>query len=371
MSSTDFDVIVIGGGPAGLATAIRAAMAGFSAAVFERREPPINNACGEGLLPSGVSLLHHDLGIDVGALESFEIKGVRFIDRESSAEADFDSGFALGLRRRVLHRELVRRADRLGVDLRWGEKVVDVRGTGIVSDAGFSTSRWIVAADGRNSLVRSWVGADGRSPRSQRYGVRRHFRIRPWSDRVEVYWSDVCEAYVTPVADDEINVALLAEDVRSGFDGLVNWIPALRRRLEGVTASGRARGAGPFGGKARWAASRNLAFVGDAAVSIDGISGEGVSLAFADAVAAVEAMRRGSWRSYTEHHRRSRRSIALTTALLLAQTRRPKMRERVMRELAGKPELLRTFVGEHRPGGRLLPVARAVASLVPAALRAV
>lgn len=45
------DLLVAGGGPAGLATAVHAARAGLEAVVVERREGPIDKACGEGLMP--------------------------------------------------------------------------------------------------------------------------------------------------------------------------------------------------------------------------------------------------------------------------------------------------------------------------------
>ncbi|MFY9851080.1 MAG: FAD-dependent oxidoreductase, partial [Trebonia sp.] len=51
------DVLVAGGGPAGLATAIRCAQAGLSVTVAEPRAVPIDKACGEGLMPSAVARL--------------------------------------------------------------------------------------------------------------------------------------------------------------------------------------------------------------------------------------------------------------------------------------------------------------------------
>ena len=47
------------------------------------------------------------------------------------------------------------------------------------------------------------------SIRPSRLGVRQHFKMAPWSDYVEVYWSEHAEAYVTPVADDLVGVAIL------------------------------------------------------------------------------------------------------------------------------------------------------------------
>ena len=48
------DVLVVGGGPAGLATAIRCAQVGLSVTVAEPRTGPIDKACGEGLMPAAL-----------------------------------------------------------------------------------------------------------------------------------------------------------------------------------------------------------------------------------------------------------------------------------------------------------------------------
>ncbi|MGZ4591350.1 MAG: NAD(P)/FAD-dependent oxidoreductase, partial [Actinomycetes bacterium] len=48
------DLLVAGGGPVGLAVAIRARLAGWEVTVVEPRESPVDKACGEGLMPAGV-----------------------------------------------------------------------------------------------------------------------------------------------------------------------------------------------------------------------------------------------------------------------------------------------------------------------------
>ena len=56
------DLLVAGGGPAGLATAILGANAGLEVVVVERRRGPVDKACGEGLMPHTLALLARHRG---------------------------------------------------------------------------------------------------------------------------------------------------------------------------------------------------------------------------------------------------------------------------------------------------------------------
>ncbi|WP_395413615.1 FAD-dependent oxidoreductase [Cellulosimicrobium funkei] len=51
----DVDVLVVGGGPVGLAAALHARRAGHDVLVVDRRAGVIDKACGEGLLPGALS----------------------------------------------------------------------------------------------------------------------------------------------------------------------------------------------------------------------------------------------------------------------------------------------------------------------------
>src|ERR1700724_141058 len=119
MADTATDLLVIGGGPAGLATAIAARLAGMSARVVERSRPPIDRACGEGLMPDAVARLS-ELGVALAPGEGWRFRGIRYLDGETVAEGVFPRAGGLGVRRLHLHQALARRAAELGVDLCWG-----------------------------------------------------------------------------------------------------------------------------------------------------------------------------------------------------------------------------------------------------------
>ena len=103
------------------------------------------------------------------------------------------------MRRPALHEALVRRAEEVGVRLRWGVKAEGLGAGGVATDQGTFPARWIVGADGLRSRSAHGPGSTASEGPLRRFGVRRHFAMAPWSDFVEVYWGPDCEAYVTPV----------------------------------------------------------------------------------------------------------------------------------------------------------------------------
>src|SRR5580765_3667216 len=103
-----YDYAIVGGGPAGLAVAIHAARAGRRAVVVERRRGPLDQACGEGLMPPGVAWLGR-LGVAIPPDESRPFRGVRYVDGDLTAQAEFVEGTGLGVRRTALSRALLSR----------------------------------------------------------------------------------------------------------------------------------------------------------------------------------------------------------------------------------------------------------------------
>ena len=336
-------VVIAGGGPAGLATAIAARLRGFEVIVLERARPPIDKACGEGLMPDGVAVLER-LGVDFRRVNSHHLRGVRYIDDQLSAEGIFPSNPGLGIRRTELHRALRSRAEEVGADLRWGVQIRGMSAGGFETDNGPVRGRWLVGADGRASRIRSWSGLDSRPARRRRFGVRRHFELEPWSDLVEVHWADGREAYVTPVGEGMVGVALLWSGRPATFDELLLSFPSLFRRLEDASVISKDRGAGPLRQRSRAVIHGDLALVGDASGYFDAITGEGLALSFRQAVALIDAMVAGDLRRYADAHKRIVRYPNAITRLLLLIERYPRLRRRVMRSLAADPSLMSRFL---------------------------
>ena len=363
------DVVIVGGGPAGLTTAIAARLGGFEVVILDGGRSPLDRACGEGLMPDGVAVLE-SLGVDLQVVSSRPFRGIRYLDDELSAEGIFPGAPGLGVRRTELHGALRRRAEALGVDMRWGAQVHGVKHDGFETDHGVIRGRWLVGADGRVSRVRKWSGLDGRKARRRRFGVRRHFEVGPWSDLVEVHWADGREAYVTPVGERLVGVALLWSGAAATFDDLLASFPSLSRHVENVPVASRDRGAGPLEQRCRAVAADNLALVGDASGYLDAITGEGLALSFRQAVALVDAMVAGDLQHYVAEHRRIVRYPNAITRLLLLVERRPWLRRRVMRSFAADPSLMSRFLAlKMRASGPRVLGADGLLPLAAAALR--
>ncbi len=274
------DVLVIGGGPVGLAAAIAARRKGLSVILADGCEPSIDKACGEGVLPDGLAAAAR-LGLHLPLSSSFAFRGIRFHGDNVSVAAEFPNGWGRGFRRTTLHRALAVQAEQCGVELRWGCAI------GGLQDI---PARWIVGADGTASRVRGWAGLEATRRDARRFGFRRHFRLEPWTDYVEIHWGAGCQIYVTPVAPDEVCVAVISRDPKLRVPDALRRFPPLLARLEGAPESSEERGAVTASRQLRRVVAGNVALIGDASGSVDAITGEGLCLGFHQALALADAI---------------------------------------------------------------------------------
>ena len=311
------DVVIVGGGPVGLAAAIEARLAGLTVTVVEPRTSPIDKACGEGLMPGALPLLGK-LGVHpVG----HPLLGVGYYAAARRVEHHFSNGCGLGVRRTVLHEALAERAAALGVNHIAGradaieqheDSVTVVVGTSRID------ARWLFGCDGLHSSIARLVGL-ARPPRpgDRRYGIRQHFALSPWSSLIEVHYGPTAELYVTPVAADVVGVAMLAPQGTS-FGAALASVPDVADRLAGVAVASERRGAGPFRQRTRARTAGRVLLIGDASGYVDALTGEGLRLGFAQASAAVASVVDGRPGRYESEWRRVTRDFRMLTTGLVA-----------------------------------------------------
>ena len=343
---TATDVFVIGGGPAGLAAALAARQHGLAVAVADPAAPGADKACGEGVLPEGLDALGR-LGVEIGQPDGSPFRGIRFLGGGIAAQACFAHGSGLAVRRTTLHRLLAARAEACGVRLLWKTRVTALAADGVLLGGQFVPARWIIGADGSQSRVRRWIGLAPRVQPASRYGVRRHFRLRPWSDFVDVYWSRESQFYVSRVAPDEVCVVLISRQPNLCFETALQDFPELAARLADAAPASASRCAVTSTLRLPRVSRGRVALLGDASGSVDAVSGQGLTLAFLQAEALAAALAAEDLALYEAAHRRIMRRPAIVSRLLLALAGRPRLCNRVLRILADEPRLFARLLAVH------------------------
>ncbi|HEX4748549.1 MAG TPA: FAD-dependent monooxygenase [Bryobacteraceae bacterium] len=349
----DADVFVLGGGPAGLAAAIAARRAGFSVVLADGNRPPIDKACGEGLMPDGLAAAR-ELGIVFPDGCGGNIRGIKFQGDGYSVAGDFPDGYGLTIRRTTLQTVLVDRAQHAGVKLHWGSPVTAMSGNTVTLPGRQITARWLIGADGSQSSMRRWAGLDSFARDDQRFSYRQHFRIAPWSSFVEVYWGAGCQFYVSPTAEEEICVALLTRDPRWRVREWLHRVPELAARVASAQPASPERGRAIANRRLRRLTHGSIALIGDASGTIDPITGEGLCLAFRQAQALATAMVAGDLYLYERKHRVLARRPRFMADFMLLMDRSAFLRRRSLAALERRPELFRKLLAMHV--GELRPV---------------
>ncbi len=339
-------VCIVGGGPAGLATAIALRIEGIPVTLADCATPPIDKSCGEGLMPDTVAALK-TLGVEIPEHTGYPLKGITFIDRNHTVTGDFSRNTAVGLRRTTLHGLLVKRATEAGVELIWGARVEQAGGNTIFVNGRERQPRYVVGADGQNSRTRRDAGLSAVRFEQRRYGFRRHYRLAPWSNYVQLYWGRRCQLYITPVAKDEVGVALISGDPKLRLDQALSEFPELHERLKAAECSSKEMGSITGSRTLRSVFRSRTALVGDASGSVDAITGEGMSLSFQQAIAFAKACKAGDLFQYELAHRELRQRPHIMATLMLLLARREGLRRRAFASLAQRPEMFNQLLAVH------------------------
>jgi flavin-dependent dehydrogenase len=377
------DVVVVGAGPAGSATAILMAERGWPVLLLDKAEFPRPKICGEYLSPEGARLLDR-LGVlkDVDAAGAQPLRGMRIVAPDGTAlEGSYPTtgpwrGYrdhGLAIPREVLDRILLERARSLPVEVRERHRV-----TGLLSEGDRVTGVTAEDAEGRPFEVRARlvIGADGRaSVVARSLGLVRPHRLQRlaliqdvegvggFDGRGEIYVDPPDYSILNPVAPGLVNLSLVVPlaharpyrgRMETFFHARLKQLRHLVPRIAGMTSAGPLMIMGPLAYRVREPRAGGVLLVGDAAGFFDPFTGEGLFTALRSAELAVEvshaALARGDLSAgalapYARARRRAFRDKEWVTRGLQFVIRRRSLANRVARALAARPALLDAVMG--------------------------
>lgn len=402
------EVIVVGAGPAGAATAILLAESGRSVLVLDRARLPREKVCGEYLSPEGGRVLDR-----LGVLKSLEAAGAAPLGgmRITAPDGTTLTGrygtvgdwrpyreHALGVSRSILDAVLADRLRALPVDFRERVRVTDVIvdgsprggaqviGVEAVDEKGRATTfraPVVIAADGRASIV------------AQRLGLRRAHRLRRMAlvtyvagladarDMGEIFVDPPDYAILNPLAPDRVNLSLVVPLAHAApwsgrredfFRARVKQFPHLARRLAGARMVAPVRALGPLAFRVAPPWHGGVLLVGDAGGFYDPFTGEGIFTALRSAELAAEAVARAfrtgdfsapALAGYERARRQAFRDKERVTRALQAVIRRRWLANLTARLLTRRPALLNLLLGvlgDYVPPRALLDAALTLSS---------
>ncbi len=371
--SIESDVIVVGAGPAGSATATHLARRGLHVSLLEKSQFPREKVCGDGLTPRATRQLIR-LGIDTSTAAGWlHNKGLRIYGGDRPFQLDWPDlanfpPYGLVRPRSDFDDLLARNAVAAGAKLyelaNVTAPIVDPRTdriTGVqTKDGRRFTAPMVVAADGNSTRLSTAMGLTVRDDRPMGVAVRTYYRSPRHLDDYLESWLELWEGkpgqsallpgygWIFGMGDGTCNVGLGILNTSSAF-GKTDYKDLLHRWLDNTPAewgfrpenmTAPVRGAAlPMGFNRQPHYVRGLLLVGDAGGMVNPFNGEGIAYALESGEIAATAMAEAHYRGAgTPSAERALQSYPVT---LKAELGGYYTLGRAFVKLIGRPEVMR------------------------------
>jgi geranylgeranyl reductase family protein len=369
------DIVVVGGGPAGVATALFLKQRGHDVLLLDEARFPRDKVCGESVSPEAWRILDDlDAGAAVRALLPHPIRGMTLTSPDGTCfRGDYRGGREAGfaVRREALDAALLDRARAGGVEVREGQRASGllirdgaVYGVTCDGDGGRSTelARLVVGADGRRSVVARRLGLLREHRWLRKFAVRGYWEaVDGLEERGEMHVGGGGYCGVAPLSPTRANIAFVldraemaaaAGDLGSFYREQLRRWPRLCERLAHAQLLAPPLAIGPLALEARAVSAPGALLVGDSAGFYDPFTGEGITLALrsAEIAAAVasRALTQGRLRDLSEYDRlrdAATRDKFRLNRLLQHVVAWPAVSNGVARRLARRSDLADRLVG--------------------------
>ncbi len=369
------DVVVVGAGPAGAATAVELARDGVEVVVLDRARFPREKTCGDFLHPLGTAALDR-LGVLAEVRPRAQsLQGMLVVSPQGrEVFAPFPGGMGLALRRLILDDAILRAARRAGAEVQTGKAARAVARCGrrweIRTDDGTLEAKVLVGADGMRSRVARAAGLRRTTPRRGRYTLGTYVRGLPahpgWGEMHlghEAYcgvslfpdgWANVTMVLPRAALRAHPCAGLRRQEADAPAFAEALPFPSLQRRMRAAQVCAGLRAVGPLHPSTGPVVADGIILVGDAAACTDPLTGLGVSLALTAAPVAARtvagALRRGEWGAlalapYARWHRRRLRGLTALLRLVDRLALRSSLVEPLTSAWQRRPALASAFLG--------------------------
>jgi flavin-dependent dehydrogenase len=391
----DTDVLIAGAGPAGSATAVHLARAGWRVVVVDRAAFPREKPCSEYMSPEAVRLLDR-LGVvpDLEAAGAVALEGTTVVAARGSRLTGLfgEAGprpfrpAGLSLPRRILDARLVRAAREAGAEVRERTRV-----EGLLYDGGAVAGALVREAGGRHAPIRArlTIGADGlgslvarrlgrlRRSHPERVAFVAHLGgVAGMGRTAEMHVSEAGYVGLNRVGADLYNVALVVPLARAAgargnatrfFFEALETFPGVRGRIDARRLEREVLVTGPFAARASRVSGPGALLVGDAADFFDPFTGQGIYSALRGAELAAETAEgalhaRGiadaaALASYRQRRRQAFLGKWVVERLIGYGMYFPALFDRAVGRLGARPEMAHTLIGvtgDCVPAGQVL-----------------